>query len=46
MDKKIEKPVYINGKCFCQSNIEEVNRVFDKIAKKIFETSRMISVVI
>ena len=40
------KPVYINGRCFTQATIEETKRVFKNIAKKIFETKRMISVVI
>ena len=40
------KPVYINGKCFAQSTIEDVNRVFGKIAKKIIEFKSMINVVI
>lgn len=40
------KPVCINGKCFGKNTIEEVNRIFADIAKKIIETNRMISVVI
>ena len=40
------KPIMINGKFNCQGTMNDAQRVFAKVAKKIFETSRMICVVI
>lgn len=40
------KPVYINGKCFTKSDIKEVKRVFENIARKIIFTKEAISVII
>lgn len=40
------KPIYVNGKFISQGTMNDAQRVFSKIAKKVFETTRMISVVI
>ena len=39
------KPVYVNGRCVNQSTIEEVQKIYGSISKKIIETKYMISVV-